>query len=159
VSQRVGLSVAFLSAAERSLAGISIANLQRLVAVYETSIASLVDDTTPIEAKLVHPRERKVLLTSGDGVRIENLVSGQTIMEPQLFTVAPGKSSGGTYRHDGEEFIFVLQGTVEVWLDKLERYVVTTGDCLYFKSTIAHEWKNIGQTNAILLWVNTPPTF
>ncbi len=159
VGARIGLSVSFLSAVERSLAGISIANLQRLVAVYETNIASLIDDITPVEVKLVHPQERRVLETPGDGVRIENLVSGHTIMEPQLFTLAPGKESGGTYRHEGEEFIFVLQGTVEIWLEKLERFVITAGDCLYFKSTLAHEWKNTGQTNAILLWVNTPPTF
>jgi hypothetical protein len=33
------------------------------------------------------------------------------------------------------------------------------GDCLYFSSTQTHRWSNPFGQEALLLWVNTPPTF
>ncbi len=61
-------------------------------------------------------------------------------MEPHLFRLAPGASSGESYYHDGEEFIYVIRGTCEIWLDKVEYYRLQAGDCLYFSSSQTHRW-------------------
>jgi len=61
--------------------------------------------------------------------------------------------------HEGEEFIYVLQGKLEVWLDEVERYVLDPGDSLYFESTQAHRWQNLSAKETSILWVNTPATF
>lgn len=90
---------------------------------------------------------------------MELLALGVVNMEPHLFRIAPGATSGGSYDHEGEEFIFMLQGKLEIWLDEVERYIMEAGDSLYFESTQAHRWKNVGTNEALLLWVNTPPTF
>jgi uncharacterized cupin superfamily protein len=79
-------------------------------------------------------------------------------MEPQVVTVEPNCGSEGAYDHVGEEFVFVLQGELELWLGERE-YRLSTGDCLYFASTIPHRWRNPGKRTARTLWVNTPPTF
>jgi DNA-binding transcriptional MerR regulator/quercetin dioxygenase-like cupin family protein len=157
VADRTGLSVGFLSSLERAQTNASVATLQKLAKLYHTNFMTFFDESEQ-GPKLVRPGERKVL-EAQPGTHIELLALGQTIMESQLWRVAPGASSGGAYSHEGEEFIYVLQGRFEIWLDDVEHYVLRPGDCLYFSSTQAHRWLNPGKTETRLLWVNTPPTF
>src|SRR5208337_2046218 len=135
----------------------SVATLRRLARFYKTSILSLfgANGETP---RLVRPEHRKVLETS-PGVRMELLAWGNTAMEPHLFRIKPGRGSGESYAHEGEEFLHVLRGEFEIWLNKQEHYVLKPGDSLYFESSTPHRWKNSGRTETWLLWVNTPPTF
>ena len=42
-----------------------------------------------------------------------------------------------TYSHDGEEFLFILDGTAELILDN-ERITLDEGDCVYFDSSLKH---------------------
>lgn len=157
VAERANLSVGFLSSLERSQTNASIATVQKLSKIYNTTFLSFFEDSEP-PSKVVRSDERKALETQS-GARIELLALGQTMMETQLWRIAPGASSGGAYHHEGEEFIYVLKGAFEIWLDEAEYYFLKTGDSLYFPSTQAHRWINPGKTETTLLWVNTPPTF
>jgi len=157
VAGQTGVSISFLSSLERGYSTASIATLQKLARLYKTNVLSFFADEDN-SSRLVRSRDRKVLKPN-PGVEIDLLASGNKMMEPHLFRIAPGADSGGSYSHEGEEFIFVLQGKLEVWLDEVERYVLDTGDSLYFESTQAHRWQNLSENGTSLLWVNTPPTF
>jgi DNA-binding transcriptional MerR regulator/quercetin dioxygenase-like cupin family protein len=154
---RAGLSASFLSCVERGQANASISSLQKLSTIYDTNVLAFFTKTKSAK-KLVRREERKGL-SNEPGVHIELLAEGERIMEPHLFHIAPGASSGGSYHHDGEEFLFVIGGTCEFWLDEVEHYRLEAGDCLYFSSHQTHRWSNVGDVEAVLLWVNTPPTF
>lgn len=151
-----GLSVSFISGLERGLTGASIAALRRLTAVYGTTLGGLLEE--PAVGRLVHPGDRRILDT-GSGVRIEHLASSTVALEPQLFVLEPGASSDGAYSHPGEEFMYVLDGDMAVWLGDSEVYRLTTGDALTFPSTVAHRFQALGDVATRLLWINTPPTF
>ena len=73
--------------------------------------------------------------------------------------VAPLAGSDGAYSHQGEEFIYMVSGALEVWLDEIECFVLQQGDSFWFESTLGHRWFNPGSDDAVLLWINTPPTF
>ena len=151
------LSVSFLSCLERGQAHASIAALQRLAVFYHTNVLSFFGGAAR-SRKLVRPSER-IQLSNEPGVHLELLARGSTAMEPHLFPLAPGTSSGGSHHHKGEEFIFVISGSCEVWLDEVERYRLRAGDSLYFSSSQTHRWNNPYKQQAVLLWINTPPTF
>ena len=157
VASQTGVSVSFLSSLERGYSSASIATLQKLARLYRTNVLSFFADEDN-SRRLVRSRDRKVLKPNA-GVEMDLLASGNKMMEPHLFRIAPGAGSGGSYSHEGEEFIFVLQGKLEVWLDEVERYVLDPGDSLYFESTQAHRWQNLSKKETSLLWVNTPATF
>lgn len=156
-AEQTKLSVGFLSSLERSQSNGSIATLQKLAKLYNTNFLSFFDDAEPV-SKLVRPADRRILETQ-PGTRIELLALGNTVMESQLWRIASGTSSGGEYSHEGEEFIYVLHGKFEIWLDEADHYVLRPGDSLYFSSTQSHRWINPGKTETTLLWINTPPTF
>ncbi len=157
VAQKTGVSVSLLSSLERGYAKPSIATLQKLAKLYQTNVLSFFGDKDD-SRRLVRTRDRKVLVPN-PGVQMELLAFGKKVMEPHMFRIAPGADSGGSYSHEGEEFIYVLQGKLEMWIDEVEHFVLETGDSLYFDSTEVHRWQNVGEKETVLLWVNTPPTF
>ena len=157
VARATGVSVGFLSALERGQMRSSVATLRRIARFYGTNILSLFEAAGD-NPRLVRPGQRKILETT-PGVRMELLAWGHTVMEPHLFRVKPGGGSGESYSHEGEEFLHVLRGNFEIWLDGKDHYHLKAGDSLYFESSTPHRWKNPGRSEAWLLWINTPPTF
>lgn len=157
VAKATGVSVGFLSALERGQMRSSIATLRRIARFYRTNILALFE-TAGDNPRLVRPSERKILETTPD-VRMELLAWGHTVMEPHLFRVKPGGSSGESYSHEGEEFLHVLRGDFEIWLNKADHYRLKPGDSLYFESSTPHRWRNPGRKETWVLWINTPPTF
>jgi DNA-binding transcriptional MerR regulator/quercetin dioxygenase-like cupin family protein len=157
VARVTGVSVGFLSALERGQMRSSVATLRRIARFYKTNLMSFFDTNGDAPA-LVTPADRKILETSR-GVRMELLAWGNTAMEPHLFRIKPGGGSGESYAHEGEEFLHVLRGEFEIWLQNQGHYKLKSGDSLYFESSTPHRWKNSGRSEAWILWVNTPPTF
>ncbi|MGH9682705.1 MAG: cupin domain-containing protein [Candidatus Acidiferrales bacterium] len=157
VAKAANVSVGFLSAVERGQMTASVATLRRLARFYKVNILSLFDPAE-VNPGIVRPADRKVL-EAGHGVRMELLSWGNTVMEPHLFRVAPSAGSGESYAHEGEEFLYILQGDLEIELDGAEPQLLKQGDSFYFESNTEHRWKNPGKKETVVLWINTPPTF
>ncbi len=156
VANAVGVSIGFLSNLERSQSGASISIMRKLAQYYGLNILDLfnpIDGTGP----LVRPQDRKSL-EGGPGVHMELLASGKITMEPHLFRVAPGAGSGESYSHEGEEFLYLVSGRLDIVLAGQE-YQLRAGDSFYFTSKTQHSWSNPGKAETIILWINTPPTF
>lgn len=155
VAKAVGISLGFLSALERSHMSASVSTLRKLARFYKTNILDFYDSAE--SNHLVRPDHRKVL-EAGPGVRMELLAWGNAVMEPHLFRIASGAGSGDSYTHEGEEFLFLLRGELQISLQNQE-YHLKAGDSFYFESATPHSWKNSGRSETLVLWVNTPPTF
>jgi DNA-binding transcriptional MerR regulator/quercetin dioxygenase-like cupin family protein len=152
------ISPGFLSAIERTRCNASVATLQRLAAAYVTTVVELFEQKPRRPARLVRPNDTRMLETQS-GVRMELLANGTTMLQCMRFRVRPGSGSDGTYSHQGEEFIHMLEGTLELWLDEIDCHVLQAGDSFWFESALGHRWYNPGKSDALLIWINTPPTF
>jgi transcriptional regulator with XRE-family HTH domain len=151
------VSPSLVSGVERGLVQPSIASLQKLSAALGTTVAALV--AVPAPACQVVGGEVAPLEIPIPGVRIEDLSGAARMLEPQRFSVEPGQGSGGEYAHDGEEFLYVLEGTLSITLDRREHFDVEAGMSLCFESTRRHRWWNPGHVVTRVLWINTPRTF
>ena len=156
VAQAVGISVGFLSALERSQMSGSVGTLRKLARFYKSNSLDFFD-ASEASKRQVRPSERKIL-EIGTGVRMELLAWGNTVMEPHLFRIAPDAGSGDPYTHEGEEFLYILRGDLEIVVEG-EQYRLKPGDSFYFESATPHRWKNPGRKETLVLWINTPPTF
>ena len=156
VAHAVGISVGFLSALERSHMTASVGTLRKLARFYKTNILEFFD-AAHSSSPLVPPAQRKVL-DAGQGVRMELLAWGNTVMEPHLFRIAPQAGSGESYTHEGEEFLYILRGKLQIALQE-KKFQLKSGDSFYFQSSTPHHWKNPGRSETLVLWINTPPTF
>lgn len=157
VARACGFSVGFLSSLERGQTSASVATLHKLARFHRINILDLFN-ASGSNPHLVRPGERK-LLEAGPGVQMELLAWGKTVMEPHLFRIAPGAGSGERYAHEGEEFLYVLRGQMEISLDGGGTIRLRPGDSFYFESSTPHRWSNPGRRETWVVWVNTPPTF
>ena len=111
-----------MSAIELSKANASIATLQRLSSVYNTTVLEFLDLPHHV-SRLTRPSQRGSLKTES-GVDMQLLSVGAKMLECMLFRVPPKTGSAGAYSHAGEEFLFMLEGTLEMWLDESECHVL-----------------------------------
>lgn len=151
------ISPSFLSAIELAKANPSVATLQRLASTYQTTVLEFFN-APPRARRLVRPGERRALKTES-GVCMELLSIGTKMLECHLFRVPPKSGSDGSYAHAGEEFIYMLEGELEIWLDEWESHTLKPGDSFWFESNLGHRWFNPSKVEAVLIWVNTPLTF
>ena len=79
-------------------------------------------------------------------------------MEPILLELGPGGETAEDDPHEGEEFGYVLSGSLKIILgDRIER--VKRDESFYFRPTAPHRLVNAGKTPCRVLWVSTPPSF
>ena len=136
LASKVSVSASVLSTLERTSRGASVPLLRAIAEALGVTVTQLT--ASPVEIV-------KAVVRSGEG--------------RQEWTLVPGAGSEGFYRHEGEEFIRVLEGTFEIEVEGLGLAVLQQNDSIYFESHRAHSWQSLGDRPCRLLWVNTPPTF
>jgi len=72
-------------------------------------------------------------------------------MEPFTITLSD-QSSNVEFQHEGEEFLYILEGTVEFFY-KGKTYILEKGDSIYFNSGIPHSGRSIGNKKAKFLCI------
>ena len=78
-------------------------------------------------------------------------------IEPFIIDVHPSLSKDYTPSfHEGEEFIYVLAGEIEVCYGK-EHYKLNAGDSIYYDSIVPHDVHALGNANARILAVVYAP--
>ena len=55
--------------------------------------------------------------------------------------------------HAGEEFVYVVEGSVAIHTDHYEPLLLKRGDSCYFDSNMGHALISVGKTEAVVLWV------
>ena len=82
---------------------------------------------------------------------LRTALSGDDSREAIMLTVefAPGGTTG-VHIHNGDEYTFVLQGTLELTAEGRETRRVTAGDAYHNTRGLVHQAKNVGDTPAIV---------
>jgi mannose-6-phosphate isomerase-like protein (cupin superfamily) len=74
-------------------------------------------------------------------------------MEPMIVTLDPTDAKPQPVTHEGQEFNYVLEGTIAVSLGNRE-YVLRAGDSIYFNPSIPHGQRAIGGVSKFLTVIN-----
>lgn len=159
VSEKTGLSIGFLSQIERNIADASISSLKKIAAAFGLKISHFFE-STPKNTNLVKKNERNRLYFENSKTTYELLAYQveNRVMEPIYKILKPGSFSDVVDGHEGEEFLIMLQGQLEIQVGD-ETNLVEEGDSFYFSANQSHSYRNTGDIDAICVWVVTPPTF
>ncbi len=79
-------------------------------------------------------------------------------MEPILVTILPHQTTRTILPHEGEEFGYVLSGSV-VLENGGRKHRVRKGETFYIRGEEEHCLRNSGASPAQVLWIATPPSF
>ena len=160
LADRCELSKGFISLLERDLTSPSLDTLADI-------LESLGTDLTSFFAK--HGEEKIVfgeddIFVKEDDEQLHGVIrwlvpsAQKNQMEPILVEMAPGGETAEDDPHEGEEFGYVLAGTIRIVLgDRTER--VRKDESFYFRSNAPHKLVNAGKSVCRVLWISTPPSF
>ena len=161
VAEKSGISEATLSSIENHLVSPPLGNLVSLAKAFEVSVGDLFGDKGDAAYCIVRSDDRKPVSrfnsTDGEtsGYNYESLGQHKKKkqMEPFLVTLNPGKvKQTEPNQHIGEEFLFVLEGKVEVRLLN-HTDILNPGDSIYYDSTMPHIVSCHGDQPATILAV------
>lgn len=74
------------------------------------------------------------------------------LMEPFLLTFDPRTEPGVPIAHDGQEFVYILDGKIELFYDG-ETYQLERGDSAYLDASRPHTFHGLGEKPAQMLAV------
>jgi len=159
LADRAELSKGFISQVERDLTSPSIATLIDILQCLGTDLKEFFGDSQ--DDKMVFKEEDTFEKDYADeGYTIRWLIPDcqKNAMEPILVTIQPGSSMYEHQPHEGEEFAYVLSGSVTLIYGS-RRLHVRKGESFSIRSKAPHRVINEGKKAARLLWVASPPSF
>lgn len=158
LAARTELTKGFISQLERDLTSPSIATLMDILAALGTDVAGFFRESQ--EEQVVYSADDMFVKEEADGSTIQWLVTNaqKNALEPILVTIPAGLSLAEDDPHEGEEFGYVLSGSVTLVLGT-KRYRIKKGGSFYFRPTRVHYLINSGKVESRVLWVSTPPSF
>lgn len=80
----------------------------------------------------------------------------KNIMEPIHLVLSPGGFTYPDTPHEGEEFGYVLQGSISIHLGN-RTYKAKKGESFYYTSDKTHYLSS--RSGASIIWVSSPPSF
>jgi len=145
VSQRTGLSEEMLASIEAEAVAPPLGTLTKLARALEMKMGYLLTAGEPKPFVITRKDERKPVSRHAAqqqnkyGYSYLSLSPGMPDrnMEPFLVTLSPSAEDMPGSVHEGEEFIYVLEGEMEVTIGE-HREVLYPGDAIYYHSSLPH---------------------
>ncbi len=160
-AQATGVSASTLSKIENGLLSPTYDNLIKIAAGLELDVAELF---TASDAHM--GTGRRSLSRQGEGRQYETpyydhrllctalshkrMMPFHTRVEARSFDECQDGS-----RHGGEEFVYVLEGEVELYTEFYEPARLKAGESFYIDSRMGHRVISLSKQDALVLWVST----
>lgn len=158
LAQRSELSKPFLSRLESGDRQASIAAVLTLSQVFNVSLAAMFETQVALEPCLIVRKSEAVAHHAQGLTYVPLSQAGHCFnLRPIRVTVSPERAGDEHYRHEGEEWIYVLSGEITLSLAG-EKYDLDTGDAVHFDSRLPHRVLPRSKTAPEILLVASPLT-
>ena len=154
-----GLTKGYLSKIERSKKAPPFSTITRIANALGVEVSYLFQDNGGAEddPRIVFTKkgQGESVKTAGAfyGYGYEALASKKPGKNMIPYIIEPVAEEIGVFHHEGEEFIYVLEGVHEFTYDG-KTYLMEEGDSVYFDSGIPHTGRNIGHARLLAVLFN-----
>lgn len=160
-AQRTGLAASTLSKIENDHMSPTFDVVQKLADGFEIDITRLFDTETGLEAS-----GRRSVTREGGGKLMETAVYAHRLLASDLMNkrILPFRSVIKARSvdefidwrgHQGEEFLYVLEGEVLFHTEHYAPEHLRAGDSIYIDSNMRHACVSVSDEDAVVLWINT----
>ena len=167
LAERCGYDLSVIEGLEAGQVAPSLAPLIKITRALGVRLGTLMDDDDslgPVYLKadeLAEATHRLSLETASDAgdLRFFSLAEGRASrhMDPFIITITPsGATDHELSQHEGEEFLYGLEGCIEIEYGK-DVYVLHPGESIYYDSIVPHQVRAYeGQGAKFLAVLYTP---
>ncbi len=163
LAEAAGLSHPFLSQLERGLARPSIGSLERIARALGSSQLELLAGAEE-EAQPAVGRPSASVVRRDDGTRgpysdgeARMLAQGRRRFHPMEIS-GTNRTWGDAFVHAEDEFVYVVDGAIEIDLGPEGRHLLAQGDSVYCDGGVPHRWRALDGRGYRLLVVKETPT-
>jgi transcriptional regulator with XRE-family HTH domain len=154
VAARADLARSFISQVETDKTSPTLENMERILKAVGSDLTSFFSEKKM--PKIVYSQEERVPVydepTGITSQMLMNEVENKGI-DAILVSLEPGAETELEDFHEGDEFGYLIDGTITLYLDE-KQYKVQQGDCFYYKADKQHKIKNNEKkAKAKLLWI------
>lgn len=142
LAKKTGFTKGYLSKIEKAKKAPPVSTLIIITKALGVSISEIfeeVENKTLIS--LVRNEERHTVARNGSefGYTYQPLAHRylKKHMEPYIITLPGNTKQRVSFKHKGEEMVFVLEGVMKFFYGE-EEFIIRKGDCIYFDSSIPH---------------------
>jgi len=157
-----GLTKGYVSKIENSQKAPPLSTLDKIAKALDTEVTFLIAERSSevpenINICIVRKNERREVISRGTfyGYRYESLAYKKIGKSMEPYILEPAFEEKAIFSHDGEEFMYVLEGTHEFVYDN-NRYILKKGDSVYYNAKIPHSGRSVGRKAAKILMVGMP---
>jgi transcriptional regulator with XRE-family HTH domain len=157
-----GLTKGYISKIEHSQKAPPLSTLAKIAKALDTEVSFLIAERSSeapenINICIVRRNERKEVVSRGTfyGYHYESLAYKKIGKSMEPYILEPAFDERAIFSHDGEEFMYILEGTHEFVYEN-KRYILKKGDSVYYDSKIPHSGRSIGRKKAKILIVGMP---
>lgn len=157
LGEKTGLSIGFLSQLEREMTTVAVDSLQNIANALSVDLSYFFTVPQANEkGQVIRSYERPISLIESDKFVHSYLSSNLSRhrLFPEIITIVPDANANVReeheafrHTHEGEEFLYVIEGTLTVILGN-ESLILHAEDSLLFHSENHHNWYN--ETNRIV---------
>lgn len=160
LSQKSGVAGSTISQIETGKTSPNLVTLQSICDALDVPVFSLFLEDTSNKIQVVRASEQSSFVrnTSNGKILKESLIiQGKNEMYAAIVEVPPHTDSGSYTYHGGEEFVYILEGSVVFDMESNGTYTLYQFDTIYYPNYIGHRWENHSDETAKILMVSTAP--
>ena len=141
LSDLSGLSPGYISKVERSEKAPPLSTLSKIALALDVDLAHLLreeaDVLDDVPLAIVRKDKRKTVKTRGSlyGYQYEALAYNKPGKNMEAFIISPAFDEKIAFQHDGEEFMYVLEGVHEFMYGG-EKHILRKGDTIYYDARV-----------------------
>jgi len=163
LAELTGLTKGYLSKIERSNKAPPYSTLNKIAIALGVDAAFFLDDgphdVKHVKISFTKKDKGKTIQSVGSlaegslyGYGYEALASDKPGKNMEPFIIEPSFDEEAIFQHEGEEFMYVLEGRHEFIYDG-QHFIMEQGDSVYFDAGVPHTGRSLGKKKARLLAV------
>jgi len=163
LAELTGLTKGYLSKIERAKKAPPYSTLNKIAIALGVDAALLLDEDHrglgDTKISFTKKTQGKIIKNVGSlaegslyGYNYEALASDKSGKNMEPFIIEPAFEEEAIFQHEGEEFMYVLEGKHDLIYDG-KHYLMEKGDCVYFDANVPHTGRSLGKKKAKLLAV------
>ncbi|GAA0441228.1 MAG: helix-turn-helix domain-containing protein [Bacillota bacterium] len=143
VSEKTGLSISFLSQLEHSKTSATLLSLKRISEALGVNPSYFFSSSMDNSRSAITRNIVDMANLTENRFIYKDLTGGMEnpLFVPNLIILNPGDNRGNNFSHKGQEFLYVLEGTLTIEVD-YEEAILQPYDCIFLDSSTPHNWYN-----------------